>query len=232
MEQQWLDELIAADPHPDPRREIANAFAALSETNKYRLLHRYEDRQHRLYHQSLQTLLRLHTKNDETNLIPFSNTAQSKPEPAPIHVKVYVEGGHDHHRILQTQCRRGFSRLFRNARLAGRIPRVIAGVGSRQALDGFSPVAGNYGRDHVGLQPPGATGDQIHLMVHAMEASFHAGKETMRDRPDIDNIAKAGLFAGLKQATKGCQKSEGSKGQDPFRILALTEPAKVIAASP
>lgn len=121
---------------------------------------------------------------------------------------------------------------------------VVAGGGRQQALDGFSPVAGNDARDHVGLQPPGATGDQIHLMVHAMEAWFHAGKETLREydgqgfraaalrqRPDIDDIAKADLFAGLKQATKNCQNGEYSKRQDSFRIFTPTDPAKVTAES-
>ncbi len=86
MEKQWLDEFIAADPHPDPRREIANAFAALSDTNKYRLLLRREGRLYRFYEQSLRTLLRLQTKKDETNLIPFSDTLQLATEPPlPIH---------------------------------------------------------------------------------------------------------------------------------------------------
>ena len=77
-----------------------------------------------------------------------------------------------------------------------------------------------------------------------MEAWFHADKIKLEEyyaqgfraaaltrRPDIDNISKADLFAGLKLATKDCQKGEYSKGQHSFQILALIDPAKVKAAS-
>jgi hypothetical protein len=82
-------------------------------------------------------------------------------------------------------------------------------------------------------------------MVQAMEAWFHAAKEEVQkyygqgfrpaalsQRPDIDNIPKADLFAGMQMATKDCQKGEYSKGRDSFEILARIDPAKVRAASP
>jgi hypothetical protein len=82
-------------------------------------------------------------------------------------------------------------------------------------------------------------------MVQAMEAWFHADKDALREyygqglrmaglsqRPDVENIPKADLFAGLQRATKDCQKAEYSKGEHSFQILALIDPATVRAASP
>ena len=169
-------------------------------------------------------------------------------------VKVYVEGGGDHNKALQTHCRRGFSEFLQKAGLRGRMPRVVACGGRRQTYESFRVSHENAGRadfpillvdseapvaesslwEHVRLRPgdawarpQGASEDQIHLMVQAMEAWFHADKTTLQEyfgqgfrvaslkqRPDIDNIPKADLFAGLQAATKGClKKGEYSKGQ-------------------
>lgn len=81
-------------------------------------------------------------------------------------------------------------------------------------------------------------------MVQAMEAWFHADKETLAryygqgfrrsdlsQRPDIENIPKTDLFAGMQGATRDCQKDEYSKGRDSFEILALINPARVSQAS-
>ena len=81
-------------------------------------------------------------------------------------------------------------------------------------------------------------------MVQAMEAWFHADQESLQayygqgfrataisQRSDIENISKADLFAGLSRAMRDCQKGEYSKSQDPFRILALIDPARVSGAS-
>jgi hypothetical protein len=94
-------------------------------------------------------------------------------------------------------------------------------------------------------RPQGASQDQIHLMVQAMEAWFYAAKDEVREyygqgfrlaalsqRPDIDNIPKADLFDGLQAATRGCLKGEYSKGKDSFEILARIDPSKVRASSP
>jgi hypothetical protein len=82
-------------------------------------------------------------------------------------------------------------------------------------------------------------------MVQAMEAWFHADKDALGEyygqgfrlaglsqRPDVENIPKADLFAGLQRATKDCKKGEYSKGEHSFQILAQIDPAKVRAASP
>ena len=80
------------------------------------------------------------------------------------------------------------------------MPRVVACGGRQQALDKFcvahqgaraddfvallvdseGPVAGNDSWEHVGLHPPGVSGDQIHLMMQAMEAWFHADKTPLQ----------------------------------------------------
>jgi hypothetical protein len=82
-------------------------------------------------------------------------------------------------------------------------------------------------------------------MVQAMEAWFHADKAMLQEyygqgfraaalsqRPDVETIPKVELFSGLRDATRDCQKGEYSKGEDSFKILARTDPAKVRAASP
>jgi hypothetical protein len=187
-------------------------------------------------------------------------------------VKIYVESGGDHNKDLETQCRRGFSEFFRKAGLGGRMPRVVKCGGRGHAYATFRTARENPGQrdfpillvdseapvtqadpwEHVKQRPGdgwerprGASPDQIHFMVQAMEAWFHADKEAvatyygqrfhvaaLKSRPDIDNIPRADLDKGMKQATKDCQKGEYSKGQHSFQILALIDPAKVRAASP
>lgn len=58
IEQRWMEQAIAASPTGD-MDEIANAFGSLAETNKFKLLQRYESRMHRMYQKSLNTLLKL-----------------------------------------------------------------------------------------------------------------------------------------------------------------------------
>ncbi|MGO4879493.1 MAG: DUF4276 family protein [Bryobacteraceae bacterium] len=119
-------------------------------------------------------------------------------------------------------------------------------------VDSEEPVVGSSRWEHVRLRPgdgwarpEGTSEDQVHLMVQAMEAWFHADKDALRDyygqgfriaglsqRTDIEQIPKADLFAGLQRATKDCQKGEYAKGEDSFQILARIDPAKVRASSP
>jgi hypothetical protein len=190
-----------------------------------------------------------------------------------VSVKIYVEGGGDHNKDLDTQCRRGFSKFFEEAGLKGRMPRVVRCGGRRHAFDSFrsshengardylpillvdseSPVTSADPWEHVRLRPGdgwerprGASQDQIHFMVEAMEAWFHADKQALAEyygqgfrvdalspRSDIDNIPKADLYAGMQKATIASRtKGEYSKGQHSFQILALIDPTKVRASSP
>ena len=185
-------------------------------------------------------------------------------------VKIYVEGGGDHNKALQTQCRHGFSEFFRKAGLEGRMPRVVACGGRRQAYDSFrtahdnagpdeipillvdseAPVAQSNPWEHVRLRPGdgwqrprNAEQDQIHFMVQAMEAWFHADKDSLAryfgqgfhgaslsQRSDIESISKDDLLDGLQQATRHCRKGEYVKGRDSFQILALIDPERVKSA--
>ncbi len=186
-------------------------------------------------------------------------------------VKVYVEGGGDHNKALQTRCRRGFSEFLENAGLAGRMPRIVACGGRSRAYENFRTSHETAGADHVAIllvdseafvveenrwehvrlrqgdgwvRPDGASDDQIHFMVQAMEAWFHADRDTLQQyygpcfrtaalsqRRDIENIPKSDLFDGLQRATEDCQRGEYSKGEASFQILARIDPARVRASS-
>ena len=121
--------------------------------------------------------------------------------------RVYVEGGGNNNRALAARCREAFSEFFRKAGLAGRMPRVIAGGGRKQAYDDFcvafgdpkndaftvllvdseDPVTEGVGawthlRNRQGDEwgkPAGATDEHAHLMVQCMEAWFLADRETL-----------------------------------------------------
>lgn len=123
-----------------------------------------------------------------------------------VTVRVYVEGGGDRNKALDTQCRRGFSEFIRKAGLQGRMPRVVACGGRRMAFDRFCtafenrepeefvlllvdseevPLAGSpWGHvlQRAGdgwARPSGASDDSLHLMVQAMEAWFHADPDAL-----------------------------------------------------
>lgn len=186
-------------------------------------------------------------------------------------VRLYVEGGGDHNKALQTLCRRGFSEFLKKAGLTGRMPRIISCGGRRKAFDDFRTAHGQNPQSppvllvdsegplqspnrwrHVqqrqgdGWEKPfGATDDQLHLLVQAMEAWFHADvgalgtfygpdfrANALSNRADIETIPKQELFSGLKAATANCQKGEYSKGDHSFHILARIDPTMVRAASP
>jgi len=188
-----------------------------------------------------------------------------------VSVRVYVEGGGEHNKALQTECRRAFSEFLQKAGLAGRMPKIVA-CGRRSSayerfctsqesshtehfpvllVDSEDPVVEPIPWDHVRLRPGdrwsrpnGALDDQIHFMVQAMEAWFHADKESLQrfygslfrvaalsQRNGIENIAKADLFNGLQRATRDCPKGEYSKGEVSFQVLAQIDPAKVRKAS-
>jgi hypothetical protein len=190
-----------------------------------------------------------------------------------VNVKIYVEGGGNRNKVLEAQCRRGFKKFFQEAGIPDRSLSVVACGGGHRAYESFrrsheqargkyfpillvdseAPVTQTDRWKHVRLlngdgwqRPPGASPDQIHLMVQAMEAWFHADKEALQryfgegfhpaalsQRLDIETIPKADLFSGLKRATKDClKKGEYSKGQHSFEVLARVDPSKVKAASP
>ncbi len=96
-------------------------------------------------------------------------------------------------------------------------------------------------------RPPGAREADCHLMVQCMESWFLADRKTLNDffgqgfresalpsanRP-IEDVAKDEVYRALKQASQSCKtKAEYGKGEHSFKLLALLDPAKVVAASP
>jgi hypothetical protein len=119
--------------------------------------------------------------------------------------KLFVEGGGNHNDALKTECRRAFTALLEKAGLKGRMPRVVACGGRRNAYEQFctaiaggeeaillvdseAPVAVGDPWQHVARRPgdewdrpDGATEDHLHLMVQCMEAWFLADRRALRD---------------------------------------------------
>lgn len=179
-------------------------------------------------------------------------------------------GGGDNNKALQTRCRQGFSEFVRKAGLGGRMPRIVACGGRQQAFESFRIAHELYGSvnpavllvdsestvrspgawAHVRSQadwrrPVGAEDDQLHLMVQAMEAWFHADHmelhafygqyfraDALSRRTPVEEIPVGELLAGLREATANCQKGKYSKGEHSFQILGRIDPLKVSEASP
>ena len=81
VEKEWMDRIISSQPDQAGITTIASAFGNLADSNKYKVLHRYESRMHRIYQRSLKTLFVLqdrqqrrqpddpaeNSKNNQTN---------------------------------------------------------------------------------------------------------------------------------------------------------------------
>lgn len=94
-------------------------------------------------------------------------------------------------------------------------------------------------------RPPDATDDHLQLMVVCMENWLLADKEALEEfygqgfkknslpaNPKVEEVSKADVYKGLKNATKDTKMRAYSKGAHSFRILALVDPAKVRGAAP
>ena len=118
--------------------------------------------------------------------------------------RLYVEGGGDRN-PSKTRCRQAFRAFLLKAGLEGRLPRIFAFGGRRQAYDDFrhaldasrgddlavllvdseGPVAKDAGpwrhlKDRDGWdKPAGANDDHVHLMVQCMEAWFLADRAAL-----------------------------------------------------
>ena len=95
------------------------------------------------------------------------------------------------------------------------------------------------------IRPADATDENAHLMVQCMETWFLADRDNLADyfghgfnpnalpaRPEIEEVAKADLFGGLKNATRQTKKGEYGKGRHSFDILEQSDAAKILRASP
>ena len=54
-----------------------------------------------------------------------------------VNVRLYVEGGGNHNKALETRCRKGFSEFIRKSGMSGRMPRIIACGGRQHAFEDF-----------------------------------------------------------------------------------------------
>lgn len=120
-----------------------------------------------------------------------------------MNITLYVEGGGDS-KDLKTACRRGFRKFLEKAGLEGKMPRISACGGRRNAYDSFKTALRVGERtpillvdsedsqteaspwDHLRKRaqdnwprPLGASNDHCHLMVQVMESWFLADRSTL-----------------------------------------------------
>lgn len=94
-------------------------------------------------------------------------------------------------------------------------------------------------------KPVGASDDNAHLMVQCMEAWFLADKNALvsyfgfdlavnalPSNPNIEQVPKTDIEAGLMKATRATVKGRYNKGRDSFAILRELDPEVVAEASP
>ncbi|MDX8378804.1 MAG: DUF4276 family protein [Gallionella sp.] len=96
------------------------------------------------------------------------------------------------------------------------------------------------------VKPDNENDAHCHLMVPCMEAWFLADRKMLQNfygqgfnvdaLPSVDNpiekIAKRQIYESLAKATKDCKtKSPYGKSAHSFKLLALTDPRKVMSAS-
>jgi len=94
-------------------------------------------------------------------------------------------------------------------------------------------------------RPLGATDDQCHLMVQAMESWFLADRSALAsfygqgfqegslpDNPRVEDVPKSDVLEGIAQASRNTQKGTYRKATHSFQILAAIDPGRVEAASP
>lgn len=120
-----------------------------------------------------------------------------------MNVKIYIEGGGDS-KLQHVQCREGFRKLFENAGLAGRMPRIVAGGGRGNTFDAFKtavavdsqdavpmllvdsedPVSAATAWEHLQARdkwerPADVIDDQAQLMVTCMETWIMADRAAL-----------------------------------------------------
>ena len=117
-------------------------------------------------------------------------------------------------------------------------------------VDSEAPVTSQGPWQHLKVRdgwerPDGATDEQCHLMVQVMESWFLADADTLSSfygqgfrrqalpqNPNVEDVLKQDVLAGLAQATRDTGKGIYNKGADSFAILEKLDPAKVRSASP
>ena len=175
-----------------------------------------------------------------------------------VKIKLYVEGG-GVRKTTKSACRRGFQSFVEKSGLKGRMPEIIAS-GSRMnaytrfanrsknaanvnecallLVDAEAPVKKAEPWEHLKDRdgwdrPEGASDDQCHLMVQAMESWFLADRAALGEfygqgfqanalpsNPQIEQVAKNDVVNGLNRASRNTTKGRYDKGRHSFEILA------------
>ena len=183
-----------------------------------------------------------------------------------VSVKIYVEGG-GANRKLRNACRRGFTKFIDKAGLAGNTPQIVPSGSRGDAYNNFrraltgedyaillvdaeGPVVAQGSWQHLKAsdnwdQPAGASNDQCHLMVQAMESWFLADRQALEEyygsgfqasalpqNPSVEQISRQDVLNGLTRAARNTQKGPYDKGGHSYEILERLDPEKVRQASP
>jgi hypothetical protein len=183
---------------------------------------------------------------------------------------VLVEGG-GATRAEQANLRKGFQTLFGRVLGSRRRPRVVCAGGRGQAFNDFCrAIEGSANNclllvdsegpvseagspwDHVARRagdqwqrPSGATDEQIHFMVEAMEAWLVADRDVLASyygsefnekklprRPNLEECPKEDLTAALEAATKTAKTKGAYRKSHGFELVGKLDPTKIRTACP
>ncbi len=183
-----------------------------------------------------------------------------------VSVSLYVEGG-GNRKQLKTACRRSFGKFIQRAGGSAAISKIEAcgsrgnayndfrravadGENAMLLVDAERDVTAQGPWQHLKAsdnwdRPGGASDDQCHLMVQAMESWFLADRQVLEEyygqgfqasalpqNPMVERIAKQDVLNGLRRAARNTQKDPYGKGAHSYEILERLDPAKVRQASP
>ena len=183
-----------------------------------------------------------------------------------VSISLYVEGGGDAKR-LKAACRRSFGKFIQKAGVSAAMPKIEAcgsrgnayndfrravadGENAMLLVDAEEPVTAQGPWQHLRAsdnwdRPTGASDDQCHLMVQAMETWFLSDRQALEEyygprfqasalpqNPMIEQIAKQDVLNGLARAARNTPKGPYNKGVRSYEILERLDPAKVRQSSP
>lgn len=183
-----------------------------------------------------------------------------------VSVKIYVEGG-GNNRKLRNACRRGFTKFIDKAGLGGDTPQIVPSGSRGDAYNNFrkaltgedyaillvdaeGPVVEQGSWRHLKAsdnwdRPAGASDDQCHMMVQAMESWFLADREALREyygpafqesalpqNQNVEQIGKQDVIDGLVRGARNTTRGPYKKGIQSYEILGNLDPEKARLASP
>lgn len=182
-------------------------------------------------------------------------------------LRIYVEGG-GQSGSTKSDCRQAFRLLFEKVIPSGSF-KVIASGGRGKAYEDFCTALKQHQQDYIILlvdseaavtdgpwqhlknrvgdnwdRPNGASDDQAHLMVQAMEAWFLADRKSLANyygdgflgaslpgQQNVELIEKGNLFNILEHATQNTSKGRYHKTRHGFDVLPRLDPTRIRQAS-